>query len=136
MTSPNNLKGHINNIDFKEIYKEKLENGLYVIVFYKHETKYCGKNEYWQNSSIGEVVSVITDNTLYKWSNNVLSYEGETEWIDANFPLKELKTKRGWRVYQWVDKAVSNKENNKIHIKWIVEIPIDEMLNLLKVIKY
>lgn len=123
MTTPNNMHGHTKGIDWKEVYKEELEPGLYIVIVRSYEKAYEG-NPNASGSSHICVQVVVTNGKMYTWSSGIVEYEGESAAQDPKLPLRTLTSKQGWPVYQ--------KKIFGDHVAWVVEVPMEEMLKMMK----
>ena len=109
MTSLNNPQGHILK-DCKELYKEKLDESVYFVVFYAYECFYNKEN--YSNSSKLYIESVITDGSFHTWSNGVMSFKD----VKNN---KKYTTKLGHEVKAGKDG------------KLFVEVPKDDLIEYI-----
>lgn len=138
MTAINNLKGHIVR-DGKVVYSEDLEPGLIFAVVEQYEPFY-EKGNYSDSSKLW-LEATITTGERHTYSNGVVSLvEADTKEVveeSSAFrdPLRKLKTKDGYRVWESVYGErhyveVKNGEEVPMKsrvVKWCVEVPKEKL---------
>lgn len=146
MSAINNLKGHIVK-DGKVVYYELIESGLHFAVVLMYEPFYDGKNSNnHQNSSQLICEAIMTTGNKHTWGNGVMSLDEASvfEKIEATEkwkPLRELKTKDGFRVWQkdyQYNEYEEEKDGKKVKVKtrrvsWLVEVPKLDLLRYCKI---
>lgn len=133
--STNNVHGRVTGSVYKEIYKEKLEENLYLVI----NQSFTKCNEMYGEPHVCLSIEV-TNGQKQIWSNGVISNKGSDErwflkqnpanpyspeyWKEASNdkfpPIKKLKSKDGFNIFQVEIKE--STENTKVY-KWFADIP-------------
>jgi hypothetical protein len=141
MAALNNLQGDVIK-DGKVLYKEKIKDGMYVMVVCLYQGKYEGKNNWRHESSRMFIQAFVSNGDSHTHSNGVTSltdwYEHENVFNQKDFKLLEepFTTEQGFIITQYSDGTHNYLKDNEIvytrTLKYTVEIPKEFLINLLK----